>query len=739
MAGDALRIERRPDGVAVLLVDVPGEPVNTLKSTFAEDFSQAFDELSQDGAVQAVVLASGKKDSFIVGADVHMLQRVKTAEEAAELARQGQRAMNRLEGLGKPVVAAIHGSCLGGGLETAMACAARVATDDPKTKLGQPEVQLGLLPGAGGTQRLPHLVGVQQALDLMLTGRQVPAKKAEKMGLVDEVVPQAILLEVAAERALRLANDKPQEETATGRLRRLLEPDELQELLLAENPIGRRVLFKRAHEQALAKTRGNYPAPDKILHAVRVGLEDGFEAGLEAEARGFGELVVSPEAAQLMGLFFAQQALKKDPGVDAEDVEPKKVRRVGMLGAGLMGAGVAYVTASEAGIPVRLKDKDDDSVRQGLKQIRGILDERVKRKRLSPQEADTRMYRIGSTVDYSGFRDCDLVIEAVFEDLELKQRMVHEVEEHGPVDVIFASNTSSLPIHRIAEASQHPETVIGMHYFSPVHKMPLLEIVTTEKTADWVTATCVEVGKGQDKTVIVVNDGPGFYTTRILAPFMNEAFFLLSEGAPVDKIDRALTQFGYPVGPIKLTDEVGIDVGAKVGKVMQAAFGERMAAPEGMQKLQDDDRKGRKNKRGFYRYDGERGVDESVYKVLGIEPTYRGMSEEDIAWRVTLQMVNEAALCFGEGILRSARDGDVGAVFGLGFPPFRGGPFRFVDAVGAPVIVDRLKSLRDRHGKRFEPAPILVEMAEKKRAFHGESPVGPGGAERRREGARARI
>ncbi|MFW6087419.1 MAG: enoyl-CoA hydratase-related protein, partial [Myxococcota bacterium] len=467
MTGDALRIERRPDGVAVLLVDVPGEPVNTLKSTFADDFGRAFDELSRDGSVQAVVLASGKKDNFIVGADVHMLQRAKTADEAADLARQGQGAMNRLERLGKPAVAAIHGSCLGGGLETAMACAARVATDDPKTKLGQPEVQLGLLPGAGGTQRLPRLVGVQQALDLMLTGKQVPAKKAEKMGLVDEVVPQAILLEVAVERALRLANEKPREETVTERLRRLLEPDELQELLLAENPIGRRVLFKRAHEQTLAKTRGNYPAPEKILHAVKVGLDEGFEAGLDAEARGFGELVVSPEAIQLMDLFFAQQALKKDPGVDAEGVEPKKVRRVGMLGAGLMGAGISYVTVSEAGIPVRLKDKDDESVRHGLKHIRSIYDDRVKKKRIAPQEADTQMYRIGSTIDYSGFHDCDLVIEAVFEDLELKQRMVREVEEHGPVDVIFASNTSSLPIHRIAEASQHPETVIGMHYFSP--------------------------------------------------------------------------------------------------------------------------------------------------------------------------------------------------------------------------------------------------------------------------------
>ncbi|MFW6067809.1 MAG: fatty acid oxidation complex subunit alpha FadJ [Myxococcota bacterium] len=739
MAEQALRIERRADGVALLVMDVPDEPVNTLKSTFADEFARAFDELEQDASVKAVVFTSGKEGTFIVGADIHMLQRAETAEQAAELSRQGQQAMNRIERFPKPVVAAIHGSCLGGGLETAMACGARVATDDRRTQLGQPEVQLGLLPGAGGTQRLPRLVGVQRALDLMLTGKQVAAKQAAKMGLVDEVVPKAILVDVAVEHARRLLEARPSEETVTGRLRRLLEPEELQELLLAENPVGRRVLFSRAREELRKRTRGNYPAPEKILDAVRTGLEHGFDAGLEAEAKAFGELVASPEAEQLIQLFFAQQDLRKDRGVDAADVEPKKVRRVGVLGAGLMGAGITYVTMQRAGLPVRLKDKDDQGLRSGLKHVRELVDKGVKHKRMSPQEGDALMYRVGATVDYSGFQGCDLVIEAVFEDLELKQRMVREVEAHGPEDVIFASNTSSLPIRRIAEASEHPETVIGMHYFSPVHKMPLLEIITTERTADWVTATCVEVGKKQGKTVIVVGDGPGFYTTRILAPFMNEAFFVLSEGVPVEKIDRALTQFGFPVGPIKLTDEVGIDVGAKVGKVMQKAFGQRMEAPEGMQKLQDDDRQGRKNKRGFYRYDGGKGVDETVYRVLGIEPRNTGVADEDIAWRVTLQMVNEAALCFGEGILRSARDGDVGAVFGLGFPPFRGGPFRFVDRVGPREVVDRLHKLQDRHGERFEPAPVLVEMAGRNQRFHGDGAVRPGGAAERAEQAAARL
>jgi len=337
------------------------------------------------------------------------------------------------------------------------------------------------------------------------------------------------------------------------------------------------------------------------------------------------------------------------------------------------------------------------------------------------------MLQTTGTTSYDGFQDIDVVIEAVFEDLSLKEQMVRDVEAAGRDDVIFASNTSSLPITRIAAASKHPETVIGMHYFSPVHKMPLLEIIVTDQTADWVTATCVELGKKQGKHVIVVKDGVGFYTSRVLAPMMNEAAYLVAEGVPIEKIDNAMLNWGFPVGPIKLTDEVGIDVGAKVGKIMLGAFGERMAPPEGMSKLIEDERHGRKNGRGFYLYGGKKkGVDESVYGVLGVEPTNKSVPDEDIAWRCALQLVNEACRCFGEGILRSARDGDIGAVFGLGFPPFRGGPFRFVDQIGAKEALGRLRELEKKHGPRFSPAPVLEEIARSGQTFHGDNPVQPG-------------
>jgi 3-hydroxyacyl-CoA dehydrogenase/enoyl-CoA hydratase/3-hydroxybutyryl-CoA epimerase len=724
MANEGLTIEKRDDGVAIVRMDIPGEPMNTLKADFVDTFNAVFSEVENDANVKAVVFTSGKKDSFIAGADVTMLETVTSAEEGEQISLAGHKTMNRIEDFGKPVVAAIHGVALGGGLEVALACHARVVSDSKKTKLGLPESQLGLMPGAGGTQRLPRLIGVQPALDMMLTGKQLDAKKAKKLGLVDDVVPPSILIETAAQLALSRVGYKPKRDSFIEQLR---DKDAVTEFALAKNPVGRKILFDQARKQLHKQTRGNYPAQDLIIDVVKAGLEGGFEAGLAAEARAFGRLLTTNEAANLMSLFFATTALKKDSGVDDPNVKPREINKVGMLGAGLMGAGIAYVTTSVAKIPVRLKDRDADGVMAGLRYIRGIIDGRVKRKRLSVRQADALMLQTTGTTSYAGLQDADVVIEAVFEDLALKGQMVRDVEEAGKNDVIFASNTSSLPITQIAAASRHPETVIGMHYFSPVHKMPLLEIIVTDQTADWVTATCVELGKGQGKHVIVVRDGVGFYTSRVLAPMMNEAAHLVAEGVPIEKIDTAMLNWGFPVGPIKLTDEVGIDVGAKVGKIMLDAFGERLGAPEGMQRLIADERYGRKNGRGFYLYGGKKkGVDESVYEVLGVTPNNKSVSSEDIAWRCALQFVNEACRCFGDGILRSARDGDIGAVFGLGFPPFRGGPFRFVDQVGAKEVVGRLRELEKQLGPRFSPAPVLEEIARSGQTFHGDDAVQPG-------------
>ena len=706
-----LRLERRPGGVAVIVFDAPGEAVNTLRQSFVAEFSTFLDDLARDTSVRGVVLASAKKDNFIAGADIGMLDSISVPEVAAGLSTMGQQAVERIVQFPVPVVAAIAGSCLGGGLEIALAARGRVAADDPKTKLGLPEVQLGILPGMGGTQRLPRLVGLETALDLLLTGKQIDGRRALDMKLVDDLVPPSIVIDVAARHALALADRGKSSGTSFSFLRNLLDPGELREMAVAENPLGRKVVFDQARKRLREKTQGNYPAPERILDVVRLGLERGLKAGLSAESEAFGELVVSAESRALRHVFFAQQATKKESGVKAA---PRKVERVGVVGAGLMGAGVAVVTSQQTSALVRLKEVSNTGLSKGLKSISAILDERVRRRQLSRRERMEIFTKITATADWSGFAACDVVIEAVFEDLQLKQTVLSQVEALGGADTIFASNTSSLPISQIAAMSRAPERIIGMHYFSPVDKMPLLEVIVTDKTADWVTATAVSLGRCQGKTVIVVKDGPGFYTTRILAPYLNEAAFALLEGHSVEKIDAALVRAGFPVGPLALLDEVGIDVGYKVSKTLESAFPERMRAPAEFEKLVAAGRLGRKVRKGFYDYtedhSGRRPVDASVYEDMGLQQDRNG-SADDVAERCLLAMVNEAVFCWGEGIVRTAADGDVGAIYGLGFPPFLGGPLQYVKQIGPAVIVERLKRLEQKYGARFKPAPRLLEGA----------------------------
>jgi 3-hydroxyacyl-CoA dehydrogenase / enoyl-CoA hydratase / 3-hydroxybutyryl-CoA epimerase len=723
--------------VAIISFDSPDEPVNTISPPMIENLERLLKRVENDPAISSVVFASAKKDNFIAGADIEFFKTLTDANMAREVLTNAQKAFDRLDAFPKPLVAAINGACLGGGLEFALACDYRIATDGAKTSLGLPEVQLGVIPAAGGTQRLPRLVGVQVALDLILAGKTLKASKAKRIGLVDEVVPQPILLSIAVARAQELAEGKRQidrgpklkravtQQKGFGKLlQNLTQKDLWTGVALEENPVGRKVLFDQARKQLLKKTHGHYPAPLAALEAIRVGLDDGMAAGLAVEAQKFGELVVSPVSRRLIEIFFATTALKKENGVHDAKVKARPVRQVGVLGAGLMGSGIAYVTAQNASIPVRIKVRDDLAVGRGLKAVRGIYDERVRRRSMSPRDAEAKLAMVSPTTDYSGFKRADVVIEAVFEDLAIKHQVVREVEAVTGPETIFASNTSSLPIGKIAEASKRPETVIGMHYFSPVNKMPLLEIIVHKGTADWVTATAVELGRKQGKTVIVVNDGVGFYTSRILAPYVNEAAFLLAEGADITQLDAALVKFGFPVGPVALLDEVGIDVGAKVAKIMHEAFGDRMSPPDALSNVIKDGREGRKNGRGFYRYEagkktkGKKEVDESVYALLPHGKERKNLDAADMAERCVLQMVNEAVRCLGEEILRSPRDGDIGAIFGLGFPPFLGGPFRYIDAQGSRSVLERMEQWQAKLGKRFEPAPLLAEYGRQNKTFY---------------------
>ena len=712
----------KTEGVTVIVLDAEGDKVNKLSTGLGQDLEPLLQQLNDDTSCAGVVIISSKPDNFIVGADIDQLARLKTAEEATTLSREGHRMMDRLASMRVPVVAAIHGSCLGGGLELGLACASRVCADSADTKLGFPEVMLGLIPGAGGTQRAPRLIGVQAALDMILTSKNIRPKKALKMGLVDEVVPGLALETAAVSRVLKLAAQKRRAEKKNvlqaelDELRRWTKDVDVMDLLLGGNPLGRMVVFKKGREAVQSKTRGNYPAPFAALRAVEAGLAKGMEAGLKVEAEEFGKLVVSDVSKRLTEIFYATQAIKKDTGVSDPKVKPIPVERLVVLGGGLMGSGIAYV-AADAKIQARIKEMDHDASAKAIGAVAELIGSRVKRRSITSREAEIIAARVTATPDLSGIRRADLVIEAVFEDLALKQKLLKQMEEVTGDRCIFGSNTSSLPITKIAEASRRPERVLGMHFFSPVHKMPLLEVITTAKTGDEATATAVEFGKRVGKQVIVVRDGVGFYTSRILAPYMNEAAHVLAEGAAMDAIDAAMMDFGFPVGPITLMDEIGIDVGAKVAMILFEAFGERMHPVEALKAVIDDKRCGRKNKRGFYTYDEKKKrPDESAYDLLGGRKR-KPINVEEAQRRIALPMVNEAMHCFGEKILRSARDGNIGAIFGLGFPPFLGGPFRYVDVHGADKVVDELKRLQDRFGARFTPAPALVDAARDHRKF----------------------
>ncbi|WP_312068730.1 fatty acid oxidation complex subunit alpha FadJ [Lelliottia nimipressuralis] len=695
----AFDLKVRLDNIAVVTIDVPGEKMNTLKAEFGVQVRAILRQIRENKDIRGLIFISAKPDNFIAGADINMIARASSAQEAEELARQGQQIMAEIHALPIPVIAAIHGACLGGGLELALACHSRICTDDAKTVLGLPEVQLGLLPGSGGTQRLPRLIGVSTALEMILTGKQLRPRQALKAGLVDEVVPHSILLDAAVELALK------------GRQTSRHLP--VRERILA-GPLGRALLFNVVGKKTEQKTKGNYPATKRILEVIETGLAQGSSSGYAAEAKAFGELAMTPQSQALRSIFFASTDVKKDPGSEAS---PATLASVGVLGGGLMGGGIAFVTASKGKLPVRIKDINAKGINHALQYSWQLLDQKVKRRHIKVSERDRELALISGTTDYSGFHHRDLVIEAVFEDLALKQQMVADVEQHCAPHTIFASNTSSLPIGDIAARASRPEQVIGLHFFSPVEKMPLVEVIPHASTNAQTVATVVKLAKRQGKTPIVVADKAGFYVNRILAPYINEAMRLLTEGEKIEHIDNALVKFGFPVGPIQLLDEVGIDTGTKIIPVLETAYGERFSPPANIvSTILNDDRKGRKNGRGFYLYavkgrKSKKQVDPSVYGLIHANGQGK-LSAQQCAERCVMMMLNEAARCFDEQVVKSARDGDIGAVFGIGFPPFLGGPFRYMDSLGAGEVVAILQRLASLYGPRFTPCEQLMRMAE---------------------------
>ena len=697
----AFTVERR-GGVAIVTFDTPNEPVNKISKAVGWEFEELLQRLDTDEVVKAIVIRSGKPDTFIAGADIDEFVQLRSVEEAVRLSRDGQLLMQRLAESDKPIVAAIHGACLGGGLELALACRYRVASDHAKTMLGLPETQLGLIPGAGGSNRLPRLIGVRAALDIILAGKSERARKAFQLGLVDELVPEAILLDTALAAAERLTRDWRPKRRSRG----------VAGALLDGNGIGRSIVYRKAREQVEQKTGGHYPAPLRAIEVIRLSMSSGMTKGLEAEAQAFGELAMTDVSRRLVEIFFATTALKKDDGVPSGTARGRPVRRLGIVGSGFMGAGIAGTAVLNAGVEARLKDADLSRVGHGLKLAIDLLSGQLKRRRMTRFEFERKKAYLSGTADFSGFAGAELVVEAVFEDVAIKRAVFGELENAVLPTTVLATNTSTIPIHEIAADARHPDRILGMHFFSPVEKMPLLEVIPTDRTSASTVVTAVQFGRRMGKTVIVVADSPGFWVNRILMPYLNEAGLMLEEGVPIETLDQVMTRWGFPVGPVALMDEVGLDVGEKAGKVMHEAFGDRLKPSRVISVMRADDRLGRKNGRGFYFYkDGHKtGADGSIFQLLGVRPLGE-VDEQRVEDRLVFAMLNEAALAMSEGVLRTPRDGDVGAVFGIGFPPFRGGPLRAIDALGATETVARLEKLEASHGPRFHPAPVLEEMA----------------------------
>lgn len=697
--------------VAWITFDRPGEKVNLLTVAVLRELGRLLEEIAgavSAGEVRAVVVRSAKPGNFIAGADLNELASVTTPAQASEVAAEGQRILGRLSELGVPSVAAIAGACLGGGLELALACTYRAAANNPDIAIGLPEVRLGLLPALGGTTRLPRLIGLTRALDLILAGRTVGPRDALRRSLVDEVLPAENFAAWIARRAESLTRG---ESPFPPRRRR---PLPLR--LLEGNPLGRRFLRSPVRSRILRETRGHYPAPLRALDVALRGYGRPLATGLRLEADAVGELLASDVCKNLIAVFrMTERARKQSPAA-----APRQVRRAAVVGAGIMGAGIAELFAYR-GVPVRLKDVDWTRVADGVRRARQLLSRAARR--LPAHELERRLECLIGAVDYPGFQTADLVIECVVEKMDVKTQVLREIEERVGAETVIASNTSALSITELQDALRHPERFCGMHFFNPAHRMPLLELVRGRRTDDTALATAFAVGVLLGKTPVLVADAPGFLVNRVLGAYLTEAGHLLQEGIEPRTLEAAMESFGMPMGPLRLLDEIGFDIARDALATLQTKLGERFTAAPLVERILTSGRLGKKGSLGFYRYRGDRpaGLDPEIVRTLreGVTAGTARSASEDIQSRLVLAMVNEAAGALADGVVGAPEDVDTAMILGTGFPPFRGGLLRYADSLGVGPIVEQLKRLADTAGERVRPAPLLEEMAREGRRFHG--------------------
>ncbi len=684
-----------------LLFEQPGSVANVLNESVFKEFSALLDNLEKRSDIKGLVFTSAKKTIFIAGADVNLIKSLDTFDRALKACSGGQQMIHRISKLPFETVAAISGACLGGGLELSLACTKRVASTSKNVKIGLPEVQLGILPGFGGSIRLPRVTSLPFALDMILTGKQIDGKRAWKNAIVSAVLPEQDFNKRALEWAKKNAGKPPKY------------PKSNFMSFFISTPIGRAMALNTARKGVMNKTKGHYPSPLKILDLLgkTLGKSD-MDWCLEQEAKHFASLAITPISKRLIELFLLTEKVKKNNGTEAE---PAGVERGAVLGAGIMGGGISHAFAN-IGIPVRMKDLDNEAIVLGHKQAAEVFGKRLKRRRMTKTEFDGKMRLISGTQIYSGFKTVDVVVEAIVENMEIKKKVIQETEMNISDSCVIASNTSSLSISEMQSVSKIPERIAGMHFFNPVDRMPLVEVIAGDKTSEKTISTLYELAKRMRKTPVVVKDCPGFLVNRLLLPYMNESVFLLQDGVSIDRIDRVMLQFGMPMGPLRLADEVGLDTAAKVAKILNEAYGKRAEAAPLTGKIAESGRLGRKNRKGFYVWekDKARRPDESIYEFVDAGGKSASLSDEELVDRMISPMINEAALALQEGVVKTPGELDLALIMGTGFPPFRGGLLRYADSIG----VDRIRNNLDRFsqgelGERLLPNPALSEFADR--------------------------
>lgn len=697
------------EGIAEIKFDLPGEKINKFSIPVLNELEKIIDSISTDSSIKALKFVSGKENSFIAGADLHSFEPAfSDASQVAPIIQAGHRVFDKFSRLPFPTVAVINGACMGGGCEFVLSCTYRLATDSPKTLIGLPEVNLGIFPGWGGTQRLPRLIGLSESLGIILPGKVIPAYKAWKIHLVDALIPYefqesyttdfigAILAKKGAKKVCETRSKKP-----------------LLQKILDHTPFGRAYLFKRAKDQVLEKTKGHYPSPLIALDLIKQSYSLPLDKGLQMEAETFIKNVPDGfiHAPYLISLFFTQEALKKETG----GTNPQEIKSAAILGAGTMGASIAWLFVSQ-GIFTRLKDISWELVGKGVEVVRNQLKKGLKAKKITPCQFDRSFQLVSGTIDYSGFQHAKLVLEAATEDLELKKKIFKEVEAGIHDKTILASNTSSLKIDDMAQDLKHPERFIGMHFFNPVPKMPLVEVVPGKKTSQETVATVMELCKKLGKVPVLVGDCAGFLVNRIFIMGANEMFHMLEEGYSVESLNKAALDFGMPMGPLTLADEVGNDVTYKVALVLEKAYGMRAHPPSILKEMVNKGFLGKKIGKGFYLY--HKDSTKPNPQAFKLFKKKENLPEDQILPRFLYTMINEAARCLEENIIARPDYLDMALIMGLGFPPFQGGLLRYADKVGINNVVTALKQLEAKHGSRFTPCQKLETMAQENNKFY---------------------